>query len=229
MINVRRSDERGHANHGWLDTKHSFSFADYYDPQNMGFRQLRVINEDVVAPEQGFGAHPHNDMEIVTYVISGTLAHCDSMGHASMLHAGDVQAMSAGTGILHSEFNGSHDEPVHLLQIWIKPERRGIRPNYDEKHYSREEKLNRLQPIAGPSSPLKLNQDATVYASVLEKGATLQHALKDGRHAWVQLVSGEVEANGQLLQAGDAAAISKETALELKAKEESELLVFDLA
>ena len=228
MIDVRRSNERGHAAHGWLDTYHSFSFADYYDPQNMGFRQLRVINEDRVAPEQGFGAHPHNDMEIVTYVISGALSHRDSMGNQSTLHAGDVQAMSAGTGIMHSEFNDSPREPVHLLQIWIKPERRGVTPSYAEKHYSRDDKLNRLTPIAGPSSPLKLNQDTTVYASVLEADAQINHALRDGRSAWVQVVSGAVVANGETLHAGDAAAISNENSVELSAKEEAELLVFDL-
>jgi redox-sensitive bicupin YhaK (pirin superfamily) len=228
MMNIKRSNQRGHAEHGWLDSWHSFSFADYFDPQNMGFRQLRVINEDRVAPEQGFGMHPHNDMEIVTYVVSGALSHRDSMGNASTLHAGDVQAMSAGTGILHSEFNGSEREPVHLLQIWIKPERRGITPSYSEKHYTRAEKLNRLAPIAGPSSPLQLNQDATVYAAVLQPGATVQHTLKAGRHAWVQVISGEVDANGKLLQAGDAAAISADAALALTGKQEAELLLFDL-
>src|SRR5579862_9794983 len=163
MMNIRRSNDRGHADHGWLDTYHTFSFADYFDPEFSGFRQLRVINEDRVAPARGFGTHPHNDMEIVTYVVSGELSHRDRMGSVSTLKAGDVQAMSAGSGITHSEFNGSSRDPVHLLQIWIKPERRGIKPSYGERHYTREEKLNTLRPIAGPTSPLKLNQDATVY------------------------------------------------------------------
>lgn len=228
MMSIRRSDERGHADHGWLDTYHSFSFANYFDPEFMGFRELRVINEDRVAPARGFGTHPHNDMEIVTYVVSGELAHRDSMGTISKLKAGDVQAMSAGTGITHSEFNGSQQEPVHLLQIWIEPEREGIKPGYGERHYSREEKLNTLLPIAGKSAPLKLNQDATVYAAVLDRGKRVVHELKPGRHSWVQVVSGEVIANGQVLTAGDGAAISNENAVELSANKEAELLLFDL-
>jgi redox-sensitive bicupin YhaK (pirin superfamily) len=228
MMTIRPSKERGHANHGWLDTYHSFSFADYFDPEHMGFRDLRVINEDYIAPARGFGTHPHNDMEIVTYVVSGELSHRDSMGSIKTLKPGDVQAMSAGSGITHSEFNGSPKEPVHMLQIWIKPKRRGIEPSYHEKHYSPEDKLNRLLPIAGQASPLQLNQDATIYASVLKAGNRLSHALKDGAHVWLQVVSGEVEANGEVLKAGDGAAISNEKALELSAKEDSEMLVFEL-
>jgi len=229
MMTIRRSDERGHADHGWLDSYHSFSFANYYDPRNMGFRALRVINEDRVEPENGFGEHPHNDMEIVTYMVSGELTHRDSMDNESTLHSGDVQAMSAGTGITHSEFNNSPREPLHLLQIWIKPERRGIQPGYAEKHYSREEKLNRLLPIAGTDAPLKLHQDATIFASVLEAGKGVKHRLAAGRHAWVQVVSGEVAVNGTALHAGDAAGISGSDAVELDASSEAELLLFDLA
>lgn len=228
MITLRQSNERGHAHHGWLDTYHSFSFADYIDPRHVGFRTLRVINEDRVAPENGFGSHPHKDMEIVTYVISGALAHRDSMNNESTLHTGDVQAMSAGAGIVHSEFNDSRSEPVHLLQIWIRPNQRGIQPSYAERHYSREEKLNRLLPIAGAAAPLKLNQDVTVYASVLEAKERIKHPLADGRHAWVQVVSGAVVVNGEPLHAGDGAAISGAEAVELSASNEAELLLFDL-
>lgn len=228
MISIRKNDERGHADLGWLDTYHTFSFADYFDSNFMGFRRLRVINEDRVAPSKGFGTHPHNDMEIVTYVISGELSHRDSMGSISTLKAGDVQAMSAGTGITHSEFNGSPRDPVHLLQIWIKPERRGIVPSYGERHYSRKERQNTLLPIAGPSAPLKLNQDTTVYASVLDAGKSIRHELREGRHGWLQIVSGVVVANGQTLAAGDGAAISGEKAVELSAQKDAELLLFDL-
>jgi quercetin 2,3-dioxygenase len=229
MINVRRSNERGHASHGWLDTWHTFSFAGYFDPEQMGFHGLRVINEDRVAPGRGFGKHPHNDMEIVTYVVSGELAHRDSMGNGSTLHAGDVQAMSAGSGITHSEFNASQTDPVHLLQIWIEPERENVRPSYGEKHFSREEKLNKLVPIAGAEAALKLNQQATIYATVLEAGKSLAHKLGEERHAWVQVVSGEITVNGQTLQAGDGAAISGEPVVELTARNDAELLLFDLS
>lgn len=234
MITVRPSAERGHANHGWLDTQYSFSFSDYYDPRHMGFRDLRVINEDRISAGRGFGPHPHRDMEILTYVIDGELTHRDSMGRGATLKVNDVQRMSAGTGIMHSEANQSA-APVHLLQIWILPWAEGLKPSYEDRTFAREEKYNRLRLIAsddGREDSTKINQDANVYASLLDGGKTLDLELKPGRHAWVQLVRGELEVNGTKLNKGDGAAISGETQLRfasISGNGEAEFLLFDLA
>jgi quercetin 2,3-dioxygenase len=193
MITIRPAKERGHANHGWLDTYHTFSFADYYDPKNVHFRSLRVINEDRVAPGYGFGTHPHNDMEIITYVLEGALAHKDSMGNGSSIVPGEVQRMSAGTGVMHSEFNHSKGEEVHLYQIWIFPEKKGVEPSYEQKFFPDEEKLNRLRVIASPQAEdgsVKIHQDAKVLAALLEDGKSVSYDLKKGRGAWIQLARG---------------------------------------
>jgi quercetin 2,3-dioxygenase len=233
MITIRPASERGHFDHGWLNTYHTFSFADYHDPENMGFRALRVINEDYVAPGNGFGTHPHRDMEIITYVVEGALAHKDSMGNGSAIRPNEVQRMSAGTGVLHSEFNHSRAEAVHLLQIWILPERRGIEPSYEQKEFPRNEKLNKLRLVASPEGTdgsVKINQDASLYASILESGKTVSHELRPGRHAWVQLIEGEITVNGKKLQPGDGARISDESKLEIVStgELEAEFLLFDL-
>jgi quercetin 2,3-dioxygenase len=234
MITIRPSAARGHANHGWLDTYFSFSFANYYDPKHMGFRDLRVINEDRVSAHQGFGAHPHRDMEIITYIVEGELSHRDSTGREATIKRNDVQRMSAGTGVVHSEYNNS-DAPVHLLQIWILPEADGLKPSYEDRTFSREEKVDRLRLIAshdGREGSTRINQDASVYASLLSGGKSVELALKEGRHAWVQLVSGELEVNGTKLQKGDGAAISAEEKLTLASvggNGAAEFLVFDLA
>ena len=235
MIRVRPADQRGHADHGWLNTYHTFSFADYYDPENMGFGSLRVINEDWVHSGHGFGTHPHRDMEIVTYVLEGGLSHKDSMGNGSTILPGDVQRMSAGTGVLHSEFNHSKDESVHLLQIWLLPQERGITPSYEQKNFSRDEKLNRLRLLASPDGrdgSVTIHQDAELYTSVLESGKTVEYELKPGRHAWLQVARGSVEANGRQLKQGDGAAISEETKLTITGQagsEDAEILLFNLA
>lgn len=234
MITLRPANERGHFDHGWLNTYHTFSFADYHDPENMGFRSLRVINEDYVAPGNGFGTHPHRDMEIITYVVEGALAHKDSMGNGSAIRPNEVQRMSAGTGVLHSEFNHSRSEAVHLLQIWILPERRGVDPSYEQKEFSRSEKLNRLRLVASPEGTdgsVKINQDASLYGSILEPGKTVSHELRPGRHAWVQLIGGEIALNGKKLQPGDGARVSDESKLEIisTGELEAEFLLFDLA
>ena len=234
MITVRRSEERGHADHGWLDTHHTFSFADYYDPKHMGFRSLRVINDDRVAPGQGFGTHPHRDMEIVSYVVAGKLAHKDSMGHVEFLGPNEVQKMSAGTGIRHSEYNGADTEPVHFLQIWILPRTTGTTPNYEQLSFSPDEKQNRLKLLAAPErtpGAVQIDQDVHVYATEISPGASLTHALLPGRAAWVQIVGGEITLNGQHLRTGDGAAIEEETAFELvgAGQRKTELLLFDLA
>jgi len=229
MIQVRRSAERGHANHGWLDTHHSFSFDTYYDPRFMGFRALRVINEDRVAPAQGFGTHPHRDMEIITYILQGALEHKDSMGTGSIIRPGEIQRMSAGTGVTHSEFNPSKTEPVHLLQIWILPEAQGIKPSYEQKEFSRDQLKGKLRLIAAgnpENGAVKIHQDVKLYAGVLN-GGDLRHELAPGRHAWVQVARGNLDANGHTLVAGDGASVSQERALDLKG--EGEVLVFDLA
>ena len=232
MITVRKSNDRGTFNHGWLDTRHTFSFASYYDPRHMGFRSLRVINEDIVSPGEGFGTHPHRDMEIVTYIVSGQLEHRDSLGSGGILRRGDVQAMSAGSGLTHSEFNPSSDEPVHLLQIWIMPAQRGTKPAYAQTQFGDEEKRNRLTAVAssnGNGSALHLGQDASVYASVIDAGHDVQHRLASGRAAWLQLVTGDLEVNGTKLAAGDGAAIEDESDLQIHANDSSEFLLFDLA
>jgi len=234
MITIRPSAERGHANHGWLDTHYSFSFSDYYDPRHMGFRDLRVINEDVVSAGRGFGMHPHRDMEIITYIVDGKLSHRDSMGRGATIKRNDVQRMSAGTGVMHSEVNQS-DKPVHLLQIWILPEAEGLKPSYEDRMFSPEEKKNRLALIAshdGRDGSTTINQDASVYASVLGSGKSLDLELRPERHAWVQLIIGELDVNGAKLMKGDGAAITRESKLHITSNRgdgAAEFLVFDLA
>ncbi len=235
MITVRPAAERGHFDHGWLNTYHTFSFADYHDPRHDHFRGLRVINEDTVQPGGGFGTHPHRDMEIITYILEGALAHKDSMGTGSTIVPGDVQRMSAGTGVLHSEFNHSRDELVHLLQIWILPGERGLKPSYEQKTFAAEEKLNRLRLVASSDASdgsVVLHADARVYGSLLEPGASVKHALAQGRGAWIQVVSGAIEVNGKRLAAGDGAGIEDEKLLTITGRSESgrsEFLLFDLA
>ncbi len=232
MLAIRRSQERGHANHGWLDTHYTFSFSDYYDPEHMHFRTLRVINDDRVAGGGGFPMHPHRDMEIVTYVLEGGLEHRDSMGNGSVIRPGDVQRMSAGTGVTHSEFNASKTEPVHLLQIWMFPERKGIKPSYEQKMFSEADKRSRLRLVASPDGrdgSVTIHQDNELYATVLRKGDQVRHELKPERHAWVQVARGSVKLNGQELAEGDGAAISEEKAIELAGLKDAEVLLFDLA
>ena len=235
MITIRRSDERGHADHGWLDSHHTFSFADYYDPAHMGFRALRVINEDRVAGGQGFPRHPHRDMEIVSYVLDGALAHRDSMGTGSTIRPGDVQRMSAGTGVAHSEYNASPSDPVHFLQIWLIPSERGIAPSYEQKTFSREDKSGRLRVVASPTGrdgSVGIHTDATLYAGVFGPNQEARLELSPGRHAWVHVARGSATVNGQVLAAGDGAAISNETTVSVQGPltgEPGEVLVFDLA
>jgi quercetin 2,3-dioxygenase len=232
MITLRPSAERGHADYGWLDTRYSFSFANYFDRKHMGFRDLRVINEDRIYGGQGFGSHPHQDMEIITYVVDGELSHRDSTGREATIKSNDVQRMSAGTGVVHSEYNHS-DASVHLLQIWIMPEANGLPASYEDRTFPREEKQNRLRLIAshdGRRDSTKVNQDASVYASVLGAGKSLEHELAPGRHAWLQLISGELELNGTKVSKGDGAAVSGESKLKIAnpAGGEAEFLLFDL-
>jgi redox-sensitive bicupin YhaK (pirin superfamily) len=232
MMRVRKAAERGHADHGWLDTAHTFSFADYHDPAHMGFRALRVINEDRVAPGTGFGAHPHREMEILTYVLAGALEHRDSMGHGSVLGPGELQRISAGTGVLHSEYNPDEDRPVHFYQVWIVPDRRGLPPSYEQKRFDAAGKRNALQLVASPDGrdgSLSIRQDARVYLAELSPGAVVTHELGHGRHAWVQVVRGRARVGGQALAASDGLAVSDEPALVVRAEEESEVMVFDLA
>ncbi|HEY0593809.1 MAG TPA: pirin family protein [Thermoanaerobaculia bacterium] len=233
MITIRKSDDRGLGEHGWLTTRHTFSFANYYDPEHMGFRALRVINEDVVAPGEGFGAHRHDDMEIISIVMSGALAHRDSTGGDGVLRPGEVQRMSAGTGVVHSEFNAADDEPVHFFQIWILPERRGIRPGYEQKLFPLEDRRDRLRLIAAPGGSdgaLTIHQDARIYTSILGEGKSLSHPLADGRGAWLQVARGSVTVNGTPLAQGDGAALEGERSLEIAAADgEAEILLFDLA
>jgi len=231
MLHVRKAEDRGHANHGWLDTYHSFSFADYYDPEEMNFSVLRVINEDFVKPGRGFGTHGHRDMEIVTYVLEGALEHKDSMGTGSIIRPGDVQRMSAGSGVTHSEFNSSQTEPVHLLQIWLMPKFTGIRPSYEEKFFAVEEKLGKLRLIVSPDGregSITINQDAYIYGTVLEDKARVTHRLESGRSAYVHVAKGKLQVNGKLLSAGDGAKISGETEVTIEAADSGEALVFDL-
>ena len=231
MIELRKSSERGHANHGWLDSYHSFSFADYHDPRHMGFASLRVINEDVVQPGKGFGTHGHSDMEIITYILEGALEHKDSMGNGSVIRPGDVQRMSAGTGVRHSEFNASANELVHLLQIWILPGANGIAPGYEEKHFDAASKRGRLRLVAssdGRDGSVTIHQDAAVYAALLEGPEQATHALAAGRKAYLHVARGSLDVNGQTLAAGDAAKISGETAVTLKNGKGAEVLLFDL-
>jgi redox-sensitive bicupin YhaK (pirin superfamily) len=232
MIVRRPSDQRGLADHGWLQSRHSFSFADYFDPTHMGFRNLRVINEDRVAPGQGFGTHSHRDMEIISYVLDGELGHKDSMGTGSVIRPGDVQRMSAGTGVRHSEMNPSPTRPVHFFQIWLLPERPGIEPGYEQKRFDESEKQGRLRLVAardGRDGAITVHADADLYAGLLAPGDHVRLDLQPGRHAWIQVARGTISVNGHRLDAGDGAAVSDETALELTASSDAEVLVFDLA
>jgi len=232
MITIRKSEERGHFELGWLDTYHTFSFDQYHDPEHMHFRSLRVINEDRVAAGQGFPTHSHRDMEIITYILSGALEHRDSMGNGSVIRPGDVQRMTAGTGVSHSEFNPSESEAVHLLQIWILPKSHGLPPGYEEKAFADEERRGRLRLIAsddGREGSVEINQDARVYASLLEAGQIITHTLQPNRYAWIQLARGTLLLNGLELKQGDGAAISRESELTIEAHDQAELLLFDLA
>ena len=231
MLQIRNSADRGHANHGWLQSQHSFSFADYYDAQQMGFGPLRVINEDKVAAGQGFGTHGHKDMEIISYVLDGALEHKDSLGTGSVLHYGDVQRMSAGSGVRHSEFNGSKEQPVHFLQIWIEPNVKGIAPSYEEKHFSPASKRGALRLIAsddGRDGSVTIHQDAAIYATMLDAGQQAALALAPGRIGYVHVVRGRVSVNGVALSGGDAARLTAESAVTLDDAAEAEVLVFDL-
>ena len=230
MIKLRKSTERGHAEHGWLDSYHTFSFADYYDPKHTHFRDLRVINEDYVAPEMGFGMHPHRDMEIITYVVSGALRHSDSMDNTAVMRAGDVQRISAGSGILHSEVNDSTTDPVHLLQIWILPDHKGAKPGYAEKSFAKAEpgKLHLIASQTGADGSIAINQDTSLYLGKLGKGDTVKQTIGGQRHAWLQLIQGGLEVNGTPLQPGDAAAVSEVDSLVISANQASEFLLFNL-
>jgi len=230
MKMMRKATDRGHAEHGWLDSYHTFSFADYYDPKWMGFRSLRVINDDLVMPGMGFGTHPHRDMEIITYVLSGTLEHKDSLGNGRIIHPGEVQYMAAGTGVQHSEFNPSPDEAVHLLQIWILPEQKGLKPRYAEKSLvdAAPGKLTLVASKSGRDHSVSINQDADLYLAKLEPGNQVTHALTPGRHAWVHVAEGEVKFNGDTLKGGDAVALSEESRVQLVAAKPSQVLLFDL-
>jgi redox-sensitive bicupin YhaK (pirin superfamily) len=232
MITVRPAAERGHVDHGWLDTSHTFSFASYHDPRQMGFRALRVINEDRVKPGEGFGTHAHRDMEILTWVLEGALEHKDSMGNGSVIRPGDIQRMTAGTGVTHSEFNPSREAPVHLLQIWLLPNRRGLPPGYEEKRFPPEARRGHLCLIAagdGRQGAVSINQDADLWTALLEPGESVRHALKPGRYAWLQVARGAVSLKGTTLGAGDGVGVSDEAALDIIASAPAEVLVFDLA
>jgi redox-sensitive bicupin YhaK (pirin superfamily) len=231
MITIRLSEDRGHFNHGWLDTYHTFSFAGYHDSDHMGFRVLRVINEDRVQPGEGFPTHSHSDMEIITYVLEGALEHKDSMGHGTIIRPGEVQRMSAGTGITHSEYNHSRQELVHLLQIWIFPEERSLEPDYEQTMFPEEEKKGKLCLVAsrdGRNGSLTVNQDINLYATLLEPGEKITYPLPAARHAWVQVTRGEIELNDHRLRAGDGASISDEQTITLVGWNDAEILLFDL-
>jgi hypothetical protein len=231
MIAIRKAADRGVGRHGWLTTYHTFSFARYYDPRFMGFRDLRVINEDTVAPGRGFGAHQHENMEIISIVMQGTLAHRDSTGGEGVLRPGEVQRMSAGTGVVHSEFNGSETEPAHFFQIWIEPARQGITPSYEQKLFAEEERRGKLRLLVAPGGTdgaLDIHQDARLYSAIVERGQSVEHKLTPGRAAWIQVARGTVEVNGNALSAGDGASIEEEELLRITAAEEAEILLFDL-
>ncbi len=231
MITVRKSLDRGHADHGWLLTYHTFSFADYYDPQEMGWGPLRVINEDRVQPGEGFGTHSHKDMEIITYVLQGQLEHKDSMGNGAIIQAGDVQRMSAGTGVRHSEYNPSPSTLVHFLQIWIEPESLGVDPSYEQKTFTSDDKRGQLRLVAsrnGREGSVTIHQDVDLYDSLLSKGGRLSHNISQGRIAYLQLINGVVELNGTLLKTGDGAKIKSEHTLTIAASDDSEMLLFDM-
>jgi quercetin 2,3-dioxygenase len=230
MMTIRKANERGHANHGWLDSWFTFSFAEYYDPAHMGFRSLRVINDDIVAPGQGFGAHPHRDMEIITYILSGALEHKDSMGNGRTIRPGEVQYMAAGTGVTHSEFNPSSTEPVHLLQIWIVPDTKSAKPNYAEKSFAQAAsgKLHLAVSKNGRDGSIAINQDTDLFVAKLNSGERVTHSLRPQRHAWLHVAEGKIELNGQKLNAGDAAALSETGEIKIAANEKSQVLLFDL-
>jgi redox-sensitive bicupin YhaK (pirin superfamily) len=229
-MNIRKANERGHANHGWLDTYHTFSFANYYDPQWMGFRSLRVINDDLVMPGMGFGTHPHRDMEIITYILSGSLEHKDSMGNGRVIRTGEVQYMAAGKGVQHSEFNPSKDEAVHLLQIWVMPDQKGVKPRYAEKSLkdAATGKLHLVTSKAGRDGSIAIHQDADLWLGKLGAGDRVSHTLAPGRSAWLHVAEGDVSLNGKTLSTGDAAAIEDESRLELTAGKDAQVLLFDL-
>ena len=229
-MKIRRANERGHADHGWLNAWHTFSFAGYHDPAHMGFRSLRVINDDTVAPGGGFGTHPHRDMEIVTYILSGSLEHKDSMGNGRVIRTGELQYMAAGTGVQHSEFNPSEKEPVHLLQIWIQPDRAGAKPRYAEKSFvnAKTGVLHLVASKAGRNDSIAINQDADLFLAKLNSGESVTHSVRPQRNAWLHVAEGKVELNGNVLNAGDAAAVGEEMELKLTAEESSQVLLFDL-
>jgi len=231
MLDIIQSESRGSADHGWLRAKHTFSFAEYYDPQRVEFGTLRVINEDRIAPGKGFGTHPHRDMEIVTYVIDGAIEHKDSMGNGTIITPGEVQRMTAGTGVLHSEFNHSRDKELHLLQIWIYPEKNGLEPGYEQTRFTRDEKLNRLRLVGsrdGREGSITIHQDVDLYASVLEPGNELALELRNDRKVFIQVIHGDITVNSRALSAGDGAAMEGEQALRINASNEAEFLVFDM-
>ena len=230
MITIRKSEERGHVNHGWLDSHFTFSFADYYDPEHMGFRTLRVINDDVVAPGQGFGMHPHRDMEIVTYILSGAIEHKDSMGNGRVIRPGEVQYMAAGTGVTHSEFNPSSTEPAHLLQIWMLPDKKGMKPNYAERSFVKAEtgKWHLAVSKAGRDGSIAINQDADLLFAKLNPGEKLNYSFKPNRHGWLHVAEGEIELDKLKLKSGDAVAFSDEKGFSLTAKPATQVLLFDL-
>jgi redox-sensitive bicupin YhaK (pirin superfamily) len=232
MITIRKSADRGSADLGWLKARYTFSFARYVDRRHMSFRSLRVMNEDVVAPGAGFGEHPHDNMEIVTYILSGTLAHKDSMGNVATIKPGEIQRMTAGSGLTHSEFNHSKSEPVHLMQIWLHPEEENLTPGYEQRAFSIDERRDRLRLVASPDArngSLTIHQDASIYASVLSKGASVTHTLAPGRAAWLQLPRGQLTVNGVAMLAGDGASIEDEGTITITAAAESEFVLFDLA
>lgn len=229
MIQIRPSEERGHAEHGWLDSRFTFSFADYFDPEHVQFRALRVINEDHIAPGKGFGMHPHRDMEILTWMLEGSLEHRDSMGSGAVIHPGELQHMSAGTGVMHSEFNPSATKEAHLLQIWLTPERRNLKPEYEQLAFSDADLRGKFGLVAGPDAPVTIHQDANLYIARLDKGVEAHHSLKQGRHGWVQIAHGSVELNGKEFRQGDGAAITNEPEIRVAANSASEVLLFDLA
>jgi len=232
MLSIRRGKDRGHANHGWLDSHHTFSFANYYDPEHMGFRSLRVINDDRVTAGAGFPTHGHRDMEIISYVVEGGLEHRDSMGNGSIIRPGDVQRMTAGTGVTHSEFNASKSAPLRFLQIWIIPGRRGLEPGYEQKHFESSERTNRLRLVAsgdGRDGSVTVHQDVAIYASTLEAGQSLEHTVVDGRHAWLQVVNGSLNVAGHALEEGDGLSLSQPGLLDIRAVRDAELLLFDLS
>ena len=232
MITIRKANERGHFDHGWLNTYHTFSFDQYYDPRYMGFRTLRVINEDTVHPGRGFPTHGHRDMEIITYILEGALQHQDSMGNGSMIRPGEVQRMTAGTGVRHSEQNASQSEPVHLLQIWILPHTVDLEPGYEQKHFTEDERRNRLRLIAssdGSQGSVTVHQDLALYASILELGERVQHSMPATRYGWLQVARGVVDLNGERVERGDGAVIVGESDLEIVANEPAEILLFDLS